>query len=120
MKSSQSLDSTLPPTCKKLHLSTFSVVSKENIHSNLKRLLKYYSLFKQHYVKLDFPHICQLSSFAQSCPTLCNPMDCSMPGFPVHHQLPELVQTHVHQVGDAIQPSHPLSFFTCFSQNNLL
>ena len=42
------------------------------------------------------------------CPTLCNPIDCSTPGFPVHHQLPELAQTHVHQVGDAIQPSHPL------------
>ena len=49
------------------------------------------------------------SSVAQLCPTLCNPMDCSMPGFPVHHQLPELIQTHVHWVGDAIQPSHPLS-----------
>jgi len=49
------------------------------------------------------------SSVAQSCPTLCNPMDCSMPGFLVHHQLLELTQTHVHQVGDAIQPSHPLS-----------
>ena len=45
----------------------------------------------------------------QSCPTLCNPMDYSMQGFPVHHQLPELAQTHVHRVGDAIQPSHPLS-----------
>ena len=43
------------------------------------------------------------------CPTPCNPMDCSTPGFPVHHQLPEFTQTHVHQVGDAIQPSHPLS-----------
>ena len=43
-------------------------------------------------------------------PTLCNPMDCSMTGFFVHHQLPELGQTHVHQFGDAIQPSHPLSF----------
>ena len=48
------------------------------------------------------------SSVAQSCPTLCNPVDCSMPGFPVHHQLPELAQTHVHRVGDAIQPSHSL------------
>ena len=46
---------------------------------------------------------------AQSCPTLCNPTDCTMPGFPVHHQRLELTQTHVHQVGDAIQPSHPLS-----------
>ena len=51
----------------------------------------------------------QFSSVAQSCPTLCNPMDCSTPGFPVHCQLPEFSQTHVHWVGDAIQPSHPLS-----------
>ena len=50
----------------------------------------------------------QLSSVAQSCQTLCNPMDYSMPGFSVHHQLPELTQTHVHLVSDAIQPSHPL------------
>ena len=49
------------------------------------------------------------SSVAQLCPTLCDPMDCSTPGFPVHHQLPELAQTHIHRVGDAIQPSHPLS-----------
>ena len=51
----------------------------------------------------------QFSSVAQSCLTLCNPMDCSTLGFPVHHQLLELTQTHVHQVSDAIQPSHPLS-----------
>ena len=50
------------------------------------------------------------SSLTQSCPTLCDPMDCSMPGFPVHHKLLEFTQTHVHWVGDAIQPSHPLSF----------
>ena len=50
----------------------------------------------------------QFSSVAQSCPTLCNPMNCSTPGLPVHHQLPEFTQTHVHRVGDAIQPSHPL------------
>ena len=49
------------------------------------------------------------SSVAQSCLTLCDPMDCSMQGLPVHHQLPEPTQTHVHWVGDAIQPSHPLS-----------
>ena len=48
------------------------------------------------------------SSVARSRLTLCDPMDCSMPGLPVHHQLPEFTQTHVHQVGDAIQPSHPL------------
>ena len=51
----------------------------------------------------------QFSSVTQLCPTLCNPMDCSMPGFPVHHQLLEFTQTHVHPVGDATQPSHPLS-----------
>ena len=51
----------------------------------------------------------QFSSVAQSCPTLCDPMNRSTPGLPVHHQLPEFTQTHVHWVGDAIQPSHPLS-----------
>ena len=49
-----------------------------------------------------------VSSAAQLCSTLCNPMDCSMSGLPVHHQLQELTQTHVHRIGDAIQPSHPL------------
>ena len=49
------------------------------------------------------------SSVAESCLTLCDPMDCSTPGLPVHHQLPEFTQTHVHWVVDAIQPSHPLS-----------
>ena len=51
----------------------------------------------------------QFSSVTQSCPSLCDPMDCSTPGFPVHHQLPGFTQTHVHRVNDAIQPSHPLS-----------
>ena len=51
----------------------------------------------------------QFSSVAQSCLTLCNSMNCSMSGLPVHHQLPESSQTHVHRVSDAIQPSHPLS-----------
>ena len=50
----------------------------------------------------------QFSLVAQPCPNLHDPMDCSMPGFPVHHQLPELAQTHVHWVSGAIQPSHPL------------
>ena len=52
--------------------------------------------------------ICSVQSLS-SCPTLCNPMNCSTPSFPVHHKLPELAQTHVPQVSDAIQPSHPLS-----------
>ena len=51
----------------------------------------------------------QFSSIAQSCPALCSSIDCSKPGLPVHHQLPEFTQTHVHWAGDAIQPSHPLS-----------
>ena len=50
----------------------------------------------------------QFSSVTQSCPTLCDPMNCSTPGLPVHHHLPESTQTQVHRVGDAIQPSHPL------------
>ena len=58
-------------------------------------------------LNLATPGVC--CSVAQSCPTLCDPMDCSTPGFPVLHHLPELAQTHVHRVGDAIQPSHPLS-----------
>ena len=52
----------------------------------------------------------QFNSVAQSCPTHCDPMNCSMPGLPVHHKLPEFTQTHMHRVSNAIQPSHPLSF----------
>ena len=83
------------------------------------------SLWKNHFQVLDksqlsvaersFPpcnKVCglesnQFSSVAQSCPTLCNPIDCTTPGLPVHHQLPELAQNHVRQVSDVIQPSHP-------------
>ena len=54
-------------------------------------------------------HSVPFSSVAQSCPTLCDPMNRSTPGFPVHHQLPEFTQTHIHRVSDTIQPSHPLS-----------
>ena len=53
-------------------------------------------------------HSVQFSSVAQSCPTLCDPMNRSTPGLPVHHLLPEFTETHVHRVSDAIQPSHPL------------
>ena len=71
-------------------------------------------LTKVHIFKaMVFPVVmygCEFSSvqFTQSCPTLCDPMNCSTPGLPVHHQLPESTQTHVHRVRDAIQPSHPL------------
>ena len=59
-------------------------------------------------LEIELPSV-QFSSVAQSCLALCDPMNCSMPGLPVHHQLLEFTQTHVHQVGDAIQPCHPLS-----------
>ena len=62
-----------------------------------------------HMQELQASYSVQFSSIAQLCPTLCGPMDYSIPGLPIHHQLPEFTQTHVHQVGDAIQPSHPLS-----------
>ena len=61
------------------------------------------------YSKCGVWYVSQFSSVAQSCPTFCNPMNCSTSGLPVHHQLPEFTQTHVHCVSDAIQPSHPLS-----------
>ena len=61
------------------------------------------------YVSLSTGTGYQFSSVTQSCPTLCDSMDCSRPGLPVHHQLPGLTQIHIHRVGDAIQPPHPLS-----------
>ena len=60
-------------------------------------------------IGVDIYTLSQFSSVGQSCPTLCNPMNRSTPGLPVHHQLPEFTQTHIHRVSDAIQPSHPLS-----------
>ena len=85
-----------------------------------------YTHFKQNYIWKLFLDLktslkngrnnsVQFSSIAQSCPTLCNPMNHSTPGLPVHYQLPELAKTHVHQVNDAIQPSHRLSSSSAFS-----
>ena len=65
--------------------------------------------FPQENLNYEIHFKIQFSSVIQSCPTLRDPIDHSTPGLPVHHQLPESAQTHVHQVGDAIQPSHPLS-----------
>ena len=56
----------------------------------------------------------QFSSVTQACATLCDPMDCTMPSFPVHHQLPEVAQTHVQQVSDTIQPPSVIPFSSCF------
>ena len=61
--------------------------------------------------------LCFVSSVSQLCLPLCDHMDCSMPGFPVHHQIPELAQTHAHLVGDAIQSSHPLSALSLVAFN---
>ena len=78
--------------------------------------LKFYGKYFMVYGKKNLQVTCsfrvtasQFSSVAQLCQTLCNPKDCSTPGLPVYHQVPEFTQTHVHWVGDAIQPSHPLS-----------
>ena len=72
---------------------------------------RYY--FKDKYLPLEMLYLrplqYQFSSVVQSCPTICDPMNCSTPVLPVHHHLPEFTQTHVHRVDDAIQPSHPLS-----------
>ena len=64
--------------------------------------------FPQENLNYEIHFKIQFSSVIQSCPTLRDPIDHSTPGLPVHHQLPESAQTHVHKVGDAIQPSHPL------------
>ena len=65
-------------------------------------------MFPGNYINKSLVLSIPFSSVTQSCPTLCDPIDCSMPGLPVHHQLLEFTQTHIHWVGDIIQPSHPL------------
>jgi len=79
--------------------------------SNLKKNKMKYSTHPRSTINSKYPQFSsvQFCSVAQSCPTLCDPMNRSTPGLPVHHQLPEFTQTHVYRVGDAIQPSHPLS-----------
>ena len=94
---------------KRVHLnfqSTQSTYTQENIFSWV-----YFQHFQHHSIMSLLPHpkSIQFSSVAQWCLTLCDPMNRSTPGLPVHHQLPESTQTHVHRVSDAIQPSHPLS-----------
>ena len=83
------------------------------VHGVAKRQTRLSSFHSLSTTSLPFSHTkyssVQFSSVAQSCLILCDPMNCSTPGLPVHHQFPEFTQTHVHQVSDAIQPSHPLS-----------
>ena len=73
----------------------------------------YPGFLKQNVERCEWFSSVQFSSVAQSCPTLCDPMNRSTPGLPVHHQLPEFTQTHVHRVSDATQPSHPLNGSKC-------
>ena len=91
-------------------LFTITLFIMMEIYFNLTsdRTANVYSLQKVNCVIYIISSV-QFSSVAQSCPTLCDPMNCSTPGLPVHHQLLEFTQTHAHRVGDAIQPSHPLS-----------
>ena len=100
------------------HKSYFSSGSKVLVPTKLTMSGTYYYFISSSLRLLDacygksreiLPYSVQFSSVTQSCPTLWDPMNHCTPGLPVHHQLPEFTQTHVHQVGDAIQPSHPLS-----------
>ena len=86
-----------------VHLTHFAVYLKLTHYKSNILQSKKKRLWGWAFIQSDF------SSVSQSCPALCDPMGCSTSGFPVHHQLPEFTQTHVHWLGDAIQPSHPLS-----------
>ena len=86
-----------PPLSARHSLNSFANNSKQSVQGRFSK------------PQLTLVNCAQVSSVTQSCLTLCDPMDCSTPAHPAHHQLPEPTQTHVHPVGDAIQPSHPLS-----------
>ena len=95
----------------KAHVTIFSGSRACFWWKSLMQLYSFEKIFVNLTVSLECLYsyiIIQFSSVTQLCPTLCHPMDCSMPSLPVHHQLPELAQTHIHWVSDAIQPSHPL------------
>ena len=96
----------IPPPWSVITISS----QKKERKKNVSFILLLIQLVWLHSVQTGLLFCDQFSSVTQSCLTLCNPMDCSTPGFPILHQLPELAQTHVHRVSDAIQPSHPLSF----------
>ena len=86
-----------PNYCLSLDLHVLALVSSRG------KIIYFTTVSESHISSVQF------SSVTQLCPTLCDPMNSSTPGLPVHHQLPEFTQTNVHRVGDAIQPSHPLS-----------
>ena len=103
--------------CLKLDISSFNFIKHNYVvfyvwqsqHLSTFEALILLSLKVFCFLVLFWQNAPQFNSVPQSCLTLCGPMDCSTPGFPVHHQLPGPAQTHVHRAGDAIQPSHPLS-----------
>ena len=101
---SKSTHDTHPQACQSID-STFSSQPTSTRMTQKKPYKLYEFIF---HLVLQLASV-QFSSVTQLCPTLCDPMNRSTPGLPVHHQLPEFTQTHVHRVGDAIQPSHPLS-----------
>ena len=102
-----SVQNTVPQVIGKCENLMPSITSKGAVSYEQKYLLCKFECDKCYRGALK--KVYQYSSVAQSCLTLCDPMDCSTPGFPVHHQLLELAQTHVHRVSDVIQPSHPFS-----------
>ena len=91
---------TQPDVLRKLESNWILQISLCSVVSNISI---FFSLIKSSNIYMIVPSVCK------SCLTLCDPMDCSTPGLPVHHQLPEFTQTHVHRISDAIQPSPPLS-----------
>ena len=102
-RDSQKTSST--PQLKSINSSALSILYSPTLTSKCLTLRHFLSLISSLLVGISV----QFSSVTQSCPTLCNPMNRSMPGLPVHHQFPDFTQTHIHRVGDAIQPSYPLS-----------
>ena len=94
-------------TDRKMNYATLILYINKKIFWSLETDVGYYPREKRRQDSSKHQSV-QFSSVAQSCPTLCDPMNCNTQGLPVHHQLPEFTHTHVHRVGDAIQPSHPL------------
>ena len=93
------------------HFRGTKILTKKDVHPHITALFTIVKTWKQPQRPLtdEWINLCDICcSVTQLCPTLCDPMDCSKPGFPVHHHLQKHAQTHVHRVGDAIQISHPL------------
>ena len=99
--------------------TVFLSSARKKYHSKLRSNKNKKGKCKKHMLKIFTHSSVQFSSVTQSCPTLCDPMNCSTSGLPVHHQLPVFTQTHVHSVGDAIQPSHSFEITPYVSQDKI-